>query len=177
MQNPAGQCPEINETAWISDKATIIGNVHIGNEVFVGPNAVIRADEPDASIRIEDNCNVQDNVTIHGVSGSEVVIGKESSLAHGCIVHGPCKIGKGCFIGFGAVVFDCTLGDDVVVLHNATVHGVTIESGRSVPIGSIIVTGNDAANLPDLDSDLAEFKQNVVEANLELVEGYRNRKC
>ncbi|MBP2029479.1 carbonic anhydrase/acetyltransferase-like protein (isoleucine patch superfamily) [Methanohalophilus levihalophilus] len=177
MQNPAGQHPEISESAWISDKATIIGNVYIGNEVFVGPNAVIRADEPDASIRIEDNCNVQDNVTIHGISGSEVVIGKETSLAHGCIVHGPCTIGKGCFIGFGAVVFDCKIGDDVVILHNTTVHGVTIESGRNVPIGAVIVTEKEAARLPELTCDLSEFKQNVIEANLELVEGYRNTKC
>ncbi|MDK2893150.1 carbonate dehydratase [Methanohalophilus sp.] len=176
MQNPAGHQPEISETAWISDKATIIGNVYIGNNVFVGPNAVIRADETDTIIKIEDNCNVQDNVIIHGTTGSKVVIGKETSLAHGCIVHGPCTIGKGCFIGFGAVVFDCTLGDDVVVLHNATVHGVTIKPSKSVPIGSVIVNANDAANLPDLSCDLAEFKQNVIEANLELVKGYRNTK-
>ncbi len=174
MQNPAGQRPEISDTAWISDKAIIIGNVHIGNEVFVGPNAVIRADEPEASIRIEDNCNVQDNVSIHGITGSEVVIGEKTSLAHGCIVHGPCTIGKGCFVGFGAVVFDCVLGDDVVVLHNATVHGVTVEPSRSVPIGCAIVNEKQAADLPELSPELVEFKQNVIEANLGLVEGYRN---
>ena len=31
---------------WISETAVIIGNVSIADNVFVGPNAVLRADEP-----------------------------------------------------------------------------------------------------------------------------------
>jgi carbonic anhydrase/acetyltransferase-like protein (isoleucine patch superfamily) len=66
----------------------------------------------------------EDYVVIHTLSDSEVVIGRSMSLAHGCIVYGPCRIDERCFIGFNAVVFDCTIGKNTLVLHNATVRGL-----------------------------------------------------
>ena len=56
----------------------------------------------DRPIRVKDNCNVQDKVVIHALENTSVLIGANTSLAHACIVHGPCKIGKGCFVGFGS---------------------------------------------------------------------------
>lgn len=66
--NPKGQFPKISSKAWIFDTVMIIGNVTIEENVFVGPNAVIRADEPGSSIILQSNCNVQDNVVIHSFS-------------------------------------------------------------------------------------------------------------
>jgi len=172
MQNPQKQKPIISKSAWISERAIIIGNVTIGDNVFVAPNAVIRADEPGASIVIESLCNVQDNVVVHGLAGSEVRIGSRASLAHGCIVHGPCRIGEGCFIGFGAVVFDCTIGKDTVVLHNATVRNVEIPSGKVVYDGQTITNQDAVKDIQDITRDLTDFKTSVIKANLVLVEGY-----
>ena len=173
MKNPQKQMPEISRSAWIFKTAVIVGNVVIGDDVFVAPNAVIRADEPDSSIVIGSNCNVQDNVVIHALSDSEVVIGNSTSLAHGCIVHGPCRIGKGCFIGFGAVVFDCTIGKDTLILHNATVRGAGIPSGRVVPDGQTITRPDDVRDLEEITPDLADFKRSVVKTNMDLVRDYR----
>ena len=172
MQNPHKQKPNISKSAWISETAVIIGNVTIGDDVFVAPNAVIRADESGSSIVIGNMCNVQDNVVVHGLAGSEVRIGNSTSLAHGCIVHGPCRIGEGCFIGFGAVVFDCTIGKDTVVLHNATVRNVEIPSEKVVSDGQVITDPADVKNIQDITRDLTDFKNTVIKANLELVEGY-----
>lgn len=172
IQNPQKQYPEISENAWISETAVIVGDVTISDDVFVAPNAVIRADEPGSSIVIGNGCNVQDNVVIHALSNSEVLIGSSTSLAHGCIVHGPCRIGEGCFVGFGAVVFDCIIGNDTLVLHNATVRGVEISSGKVVQDGGIITKQEDAGSLMDITQDLAEFKEGVVETNMDLVKDY-----
>lgn len=165
--------PEISRSAWISVAAVIVGNVVIGDDVFVAPNAVIRADEPGSSIVIGSKCNVQDNVVIHALSDSEVVIGSSTSLAHGCIVHGPCRIGVGCFIGFGAVVFDCAVGKDTLILHNATVRGARIPSGKVVPDGQTITRQDDVRGLEEITQDLADFKISVVRANMDLVKDYR----
>ena len=173
LQNPQKQQPKISEKAWISETAIIIGNVYIGDNVFVAHNAIIRADEPGSSIVISDGCNVQDNVIIHSLSHSQVLINRGTSLAHGCIVHGPCKIGKGCFIGFGSVVFDCTIGDDSLVMHNATVRKVTIPDGKVVPDGMAISNQDAVGELDDITSDLAEFKVSVVQANIDLAHGYQ----
>ncbi|TQD25922.1 carbonate dehydratase [Methanolobus vulcani] len=172
--NPQNQHPKISETAWICENAVIVGNVTIGDNVYVAHNVIIRADEPGSSIVIGDNCNIQDAVIIHGLAGSKVEIKNNTSLAHGCIVHGPCTIGEGCFVGFGAVVFDCKIGDDVVILHNSTVRAVDIPSCKVVTDGQIITEQAKVEELDDICHDLEKFKASVINANLELVEGYTN---
>lgn len=176
LPNPNGQFPKISSKACIFETALIIGDVTIEENVFVGPNAVIRADEPGSSVTIQSNCNVQDNVVIHSLSNSEVKIGNNTSLAHGCIVHGPCEIGENCFIGFGAVVFDCNLGEDTLVLHRAVIRGVRTLPHKMVPDGAVITNEKTASMLEDITTDFAEFKKSVVRENLELVKGYKALK-
>lgn len=170
--NPQNQFPVISDRAWISETAVIIGNVTIGDNVYVAHNSIIRADEPDSSIIIGQNCNVQDSVIIHGIAGSEVKIGDNTSLAHGCIVHGPSSIGNGCFVGFGAVVFDSLIADEVVILHNATVRSVEIPPAKVVSDGQVLTEQESVADLGGLTPELKKFKSSVVHANIELVEGY-----
>ncbi|MFP3519897.1 carbonate dehydratase, partial [Pseudomonas sp. SIMBA_077] len=47
-KNPSGDLPVIAESAYVDKTAIICGKVVIGDNVFVGPYAVIRADEVDA---------------------------------------------------------------------------------------------------------------------------------
>ncbi|MCQ1535534.1 carbonate dehydratase [Methanosarcina sp. KYL-1] len=173
LPNPHKQHPKISKRAWISETAVIIGNVTIEDNVFVGPNAVIRADEPGSSITVFSGCNVQDNVVVHSLSNSEVVIGSNTSLAHGCIVHGPCRIGEGCFIGFGAVAFDCIIGKDSLVLHKSIIRGVEIAAGKVAPDGTVVTSQDNADALENITKDLKEFKSSVVRANIDLVHGYK----
>ena len=78
----------------------------MGKNVFVGPLAVLRADEPDSSIIIGDNCNIQDRVVLHSLEDSLVLIEESTSLAHGCIIHGPCKIGNNCLFASNTRILD-----------------------------------------------------------------------
>ncbi len=172
--NPQNQMPQISENAWVSETAIIVGNVTIGDNVFVAHNAIVRADEPGSSVIIGDNCNIQDNVIIHSLSNSDVVVNNNTSLAHGCIVHGPCIIGEGCFVGFGSVVFDCIVGNDTLVLHNATVRKVRIPAGKVVPDGMSITSQDAVECLEEVSSELVKFKDSVVKANVDLVNGYKN---
>lgn len=48
-KNPSGDLPLIAESAYVDETAIICGKVVIGENVFVGPYAVIRADEVDDS--------------------------------------------------------------------------------------------------------------------------------
>ena len=51
-RNPMGDLPVVSESAFIDPTAIICGKVRIGDHVFVGPYAVIRADETDSSARL-----------------------------------------------------------------------------------------------------------------------------
>ena len=177
QRNHAGDKPRVDPSAYIHPSAVIIGNVRIGENVFVGPNAVIRADETCAegrveSIVIEPEVNIQDGVIIHSLGGSTVRIGKGSSVAHGAVVHGPCDVGENCFIGFKSVVFQSTLNDGVVVLHQSLVEGVTIDAGMHVPSMTAVRDEEDVQGLLPASPELTAFADKVRRTNVFLAEVY-----
>jgi len=171
--NPQGDYPEIDKSAYIDSTAVIIGKVSVGKHVFVGPGAVIRADEPGSSIAIKDNCNIQDRVIIHALDDSSVLIEENTSLAHGCIVHGPSRIGKNCFIGFGSVVFKSELGQGVVVKHLVLVVGANITAGRMITSGKKIKDEEDVKGLKFADKEIKDFAMKAIETNLDLTKKYK----
>lgn len=172
-QNPAEESPSISPSAYVCESAVITGNVIIGEQVFIAPHAIIRADEPGSRIIIGNGCNIQDNVTVHALSNTKVMIGDYTSLSHGCIVHGPIEVGKNCFIGFGAVVFDCSIGDSCFVSHRALVRGVNIASRKVVRDGAVVVGQIEADRLEEVTAEHTEFASSVVRTNTMLAESYR----
>ncbi len=141
--NLVGDYPKIDPTALIDPSAQIIGNVKIDGDVFVGPLTVIRADQrgPDgkvAPVQIDKEVNIQDGVIIHTDPGTSVNIGPKTSVAHGVIIHGPCTIGRECFIAVRACLYKATLEDHVWVGMGAIAKLVTLHSFTRVPAGGVI---------------------------------------
>ena len=176
--NPNGDVPVVDPTAYIDPTAQVIGNVKIGANVYVGPFAVIRSDETDDSgkvhsIEIADECNVQDGVIIHALGGTPVTVGRRTALAHGCVIHGPCKIGEECFVGFRAVVFKSVVGGGSFIGANATVQGVELKANSLAGPAEVVLSNNAAARLAGKAGDAEHaFVENVVNENLELTKGY-----
>lgn len=176
--NPNGDWPQVDSTAYIDPTAQIIGKVHIGTKVFVGPNAVIRADEADGErevkpIEIGPECNVQDGVIIHALAGTTVTVGRRSSLGHGCIIHGPCTLGENCFIGFNAVIYNAILGDGVFVGTGAVVQQVELVPKSLVPPAVSVLCREHVVRFVSTTSPTErEFMEKVVAANLNLAKGY-----
>jgi carbonic anhydrase/acetyltransferase-like protein (isoleucine patch superfamily) len=172
-RNPEKDYPQIDNTAYIDPTAVIIGKVKIGKDVFVAPGAVIRADEPKSSITIKDNCNIQDRVIIHALANTSVLIEENTSLAHGCIIHGPCKIGKHCFVGFNSVVFNAEIDDGVCIKHLVVVEGVSIVPERIVESSQLVNSEDKVRELSYVDKSLKNFARNVIKVNLDLAKRYK----
>ena len=176
--NPNNEKPKVDSTSYIHPTAQIIGKVSIGPGVFIGPNAVIRADETNdkgqvLSIEIGPECNVQDGVIIHALGGTKVTIGRRTSLAHGCIIHGPCIIGEGCFIGFGAVIYNAVLGNGVYVGTAAVAQGIELTPKALVPPSASVLSEEDITRFVSVTgSKEREFMDKVVATNLALTKGY-----
>jgi carbonic anhydrase/acetyltransferase-like protein (isoleucine patch superfamily) len=173
--NAVGDRPVVAETAYVHQTATLIGRVIIKEQVFVGPQAVLRADEPgpDGQVKpilVAERSNVQDCVVMHAIGGSAVTIGPNTSIAHSAVIHGPCTIGAHCFVGFNSVVFDAVLRDSVVVMHQAIVQGSTIPSGVQVPSMSAVLCQEEAERLPPVTRELASFAEGVCQTNILLAE-------
>ncbi|MHB1663481.1 MAG: gamma carbonic anhydrase family protein, partial [Thermoplasmataceae archaeon] len=80
-----GRVPEIAESSYVFHNATVIGAVKIGENVWVGPGAVIRGDY--GEIIVGDGTAVEDNCVIHARPGERTIIGKNVTLGHSCVIH------------------------------------------------------------------------------------------
>lgn len=177
-RNPNGDVPIIHEKAFVDPTAIICGKVIIEENVFVGPYAVIRADETDEDgnmepIIIRSNSNIQDGVIIHSKAGGKVTIGHNTSIAHRSIVHGPCIVGNFVFVGFSTVLFNCSVGHNSVIRHNSVVEGCLIPDGFYVPSTSNIHSDSDLSKIVPVSPHESDFSEGVVKANNELVMGYK----
>ncbi len=177
-RNPNGDLPVVHETAFVDPTAILCGKVVVEENVFVGPYAVIRADEVNEAgdmepIVIGAGSNIQDGVVIHCKAGGGVIIGKESSIAHRSIVHGPCRVGDRVFIGFNSVLYNCVVGDGSVVRHNAVVEGCEVPAGFYIPSATDVHSDADLASIERVTPNMAGFSESVTQANRELVKGYK----
>jgi len=177
-KNPSGHLPVIDQSAYVDQTAIICGKVIVHENVFIGPYAVIRADETDKNGEMEPiiigaNSNIQDGVVIHSKAGALVVIGENTSIAHRSIIHGPCEIGHHVFVGFNSVLFNCKVGNHSAIRHNAVVDGRDLPNHFYVPAMSYINSKTDLNQYPPVDIAISEFSESVVSTNIELVKGYK----
>ncbi|MEG4959592.1 MULTISPECIES: ribulose bisphosphate carboxylase small subunit [unclassified Microcoleus] len=174
--------PKIHDTAFVHSFSNIIGDVHIGSNVMIAPGTSIRADEG-TPFYIGEGSNIQDGVVIHGLEQGRVTgdddksysvwVGKNTSLTHMSLIHGPAYVGDECFIGFRSTVFNARVGNGCIVMMHVLIKDVEIPPGKYVPSGAIITNQKQADRLPDvLDSDV-QFATHVIGINDALRTGYR----
>lgn len=180
-RSPSGHFPQVSPEAFIDPTAILCGRVIIEDNVFIGPYAVIRADEVDESgnmepIHIRRDSNIQDGVVIHSKAGAAVTIGERTSIAHRSIIHGPCTIGDDAFIGFNSVVFRTDIGNNCVIRHNCVIDGLDLPDGFHVPPMTHIGPGFELDSIEKVPPEYAMFSESVISANHVLVEGYKRLK-
>jgi carbon dioxide concentrating mechanism protein CcmM len=174
--------PNIHHTAYVHAFSNIIGDVRIGENVMIAPGISIRADEGNP-FSIGANTNIQDGVVIHGLEQGRVVgddgqpysvwIGKNSSITHMALIHGPAYVGDDCFIGFRSTVFNAKIGDGCVVMMHALIQDVEVAPGKYVPSGAIITNQGQADRLSDVQPDDRKFAAHIISINDSLRAGYR----
>lgn len=178
-KNPSGHLPVIAVSAFVDPTAILCGKVIVEENVFIGPYAVIRADEVDDKGNIEPitigaDSNIQDGVVIHSKAGAIVKIGKRCSIAHRAIVHGPCEIGDDSFIGFNAVLFNCFLKNGCVIRHNSVIENAHLPENFHVPPTTWVHSETDLALIPRTTFDAKTFSESVVKMNNHFARAYKN---
>jgi carbon dioxide concentrating mechanism protein CcmM len=174
--------PKIHDTAFVHSFSNIIGDVHIGSNVMIAPGTSIRADEG-TPFYIGERSNIQDGVVIHGLEQGRVTgdddksysvwVGKNTSLTHMSLIHGPAYVGDDCFIGFRSTVFNARVGNGCIVMMHVLIKDVEIPPGKYVPSGAIITNQKQADRLPDVQDSDVEFATHVIGINDALRTGYR----
>ncbi len=173
--------PKIHESAFVHAFSNIIGDVHIGANVIIAPGTFVRADEG-TPFYIGENTNLQDGVVVHGLEQGRVIgddqneysvwIGRNASITHMALIHGPAYVGDNCFIGFRSTVFNARVGAGCIVMMHSLIQDVEIPPGKYVPSGAIITTQQQADRLPDVQDQDKHFAHHVVGINQALRSGY-----
>jgi phenylacetic acid degradation protein len=142
--------PVIKESSFIHPLAAVIGNVIIGENVYVGPGAAIRGDW--GQIIIEDGCNVQENCTIHMFPGTTTRLKKGAHIGHGAIIHGG-TIGENSLIGMNSVVMD-----DVIMEEECIIGALCfVPAKMHLPKRSLAV-GNPAKIIKEVSDEMIAWK-------------------
>ena len=142
--------PVIKSSSFVHPTASVIGDVHIGENVYVGPGAAIRGDW--GTIVIEDGCNIQENCIIHMFPVITVTLKKGAHIGHGAVLHGV-TIGENCLIGMNAVIMD-----EVVLEKECIVGALAFIKAKSVFESRSLIVGNPAKKIKSISDEMIEWK-------------------
>jgi carbonic anhydrase/acetyltransferase-like protein (isoleucine patch superfamily) len=147
--------PQIDPTAFVHPDATVIGNVTIGAESSIWPQAVLRGDY--GSITIGARTSIQDGSVIHTTERHPTSIGDDCVIGH--LVHIEC-----CTIEDRALV-----GSGSIVLHRVIVRSEAVVGANAVVPNDMEVPSRAMAlGVP------AKLRLDVVDAEALIARGARN---
>ena len=144
--------PIFGEDCYLSENATVIGDVVMGDQCSVWFQAIVRGDVN--SIRIGNKVNIQDGAIIHCTYlKTKTNIGNNVSIGHRALVHG-CTIHDNVLIGMGAIIMD-----DAVIESNCLIAAGAVVLEKSHLESGYIYAGVPAKKVKALSE--AQFKDNI----------------
>ena len=136
--------PNLGERVYVDPTATVIGDVHLADDVSIWPGTVLRGDVN--FIRVGARSSIQDGSVVHvshdgpytQPGGFPTTVGEDTTVGHKVILHG-CTIGNFCLIGMGAILLDGARVED----YGFVGAGALVTSGKTVGTGELWM-GNPA---------------------------------
>ena len=164
-----GRIPSVAPTAYVDEDATVIGDVRIGAQCYIGAGARIRGDY--GSIIIGDSTSVQENCVLHARINEKCEVGSHVQIGHGAILHN-CTVKDYAVIGAGAVVSDyATVGVWSIVGEGAVVTAGTLIPDGKVAVG---VPAKIVREVSDTDKQVwSKYKDVYAELALRYPKGLR----
>ena len=145
-----GFIPVVDPSSYIHDTASVIGDVIIGKDCYVGPGAVIRGDW--GRITLEDGCNVQENCVVHMFPGKHITFESGAHIGHGAVVHGA-TLKSNCLIGMNAVVMD-----GAIVGKNSIVGALSFVKAEEIIPDNHLYAGNPGRIIKEISAEMIAWK-------------------
>ncbi len=134
-----GKQPAVGTGTYVSETATIIGDVRIGERCYIGHGAILRGDY--GAIEIGDETAVEEGAIIHAPPGECCSIGNGVVIGHGAIVHAG-LVSDLSAIGMGAILsIRSEVGRESIVAE-----GAIVKQEQKIT-ASVVVAGNPARNI------------------------------
>ncbi len=144
-----GRRPTIHPEAFVAPTATLIGDVTVEKGASVWYGAVLRADI--CTIVVREGANVQDNSVLHAAPGETLVVGRNATIGHGCVVH--CReVGEQALVGNGSTLLDRA----VVGPRTLVAAGSVVTPGTELP-GGMVAAGIPCRPTKPIEGTSSEF--------------------
>ncbi|OPY69964.1 MAG: UDP-3-O-(3-hydroxymyristoyl)glucosamine N-acyltransferase [Syntrophorhabdaceae bacterium PtaU1.Bin034] len=168
-----GRQPVIGSGTYVSETATVIGDVRIGKGCYIGHGAILRGDY--GTIEIGDEVAVEEGVIIHAPPHDRCSIGTGVIIGHGAIIHAR-LVSDLAAIGMGAILsIRSEVGRESIVAE-----GAVVKREQKV-FESVVVAGNpakDTRKVSEVDKDYWAYSRKIYtdlarkycEADMEKVE-------
>jgi len=137
--------PIIHPTAYVHPRASLIGEVEIGADCFIGAGAVLRGDF--GAIRIGGGSCIQDNCVIHVGFSPLVSIAENVIIAHGSILH-DVTVASYVLVGMGSILLPGVTCESYAIISA----GSLVKENFRIPSHSL-VAGNPAKIIRPLSED------------------------
>lgn len=144
-----GKRPTVHPDAYVAPTATLIGDVTVEQGASVWYGAVLRADI--CTIVVREGANVQDNSVLHAAPGETLVIGRNATVGHGCVVHGK-EVGEQALVGNGSTLLDHA----VVGPRTLVAAGSVVTPGTELP-GGMVAAGIPCRPTKPIEGTSSEF--------------------
>ena len=143
--------PVVHPDSYVHPTATLIGDVIIAADCYIGPGAVMRGDF--GRLVLESGANLQDTCVVHGFPGTDTVVEEDGHIGHGAVLHG-CHIGKNALVGMNSVVMD-----GAKVGESAMVAAMSFVKANMAILPRQLVAGSPARVIRELSEAEIDWKQ------------------
>ena len=159
-----GKQPEIGKDSYVSELASVIGDVVIGDNCYIGHGAILRGDY--GRIEVGSGTAIEEGVMVHAPPGDICHIGDKVTIGHGAIIH-CATIGNDAVIGMGAVLsIFSRIGTRAIVAE-----GGIVTMRQTVDEGAM-VAGNPARFVREVNADDEKIWRRAKQVYIELAVKY-----
>ena len=150
---------------FIAPKATVVGDVRLGQDSSIWYGAVLRGDIN--FISVGEGSNLQDGVIGHLSDALPLEVGDYVTVGHGAVIHA-CVIEDECLVGMNATILDgARIGRQSIVAA-----GTVVPQGMQVPEGSL-VAGVPAATRKALSPERRQGLRQWAEKYVEVAKAHQ----
>lgn len=159
-----GHEPVVGTASYVSETATVVGDVRIGSNCYIGHGVILRGDY--GSIEIGDGTAIEEGVVVHAPPNDRCLIESRVTVGHGAIIHAA-RVGSSVTIGMGAILsIRSEIGAGTIVAE-----GAIVKREQKVP-ASVVVAGNPARKVRDVTQKDRDYWEMAKELYINLARKY-----
>lgn len=127
-----GRKPQVARGSFIAESAIVIGDVHIGQDAYIGHGVILRGDY--GTIVVGEGTAIEEGAIVHARPDDRTVFGRFVTVGHGAMIHNA-QIKDYAVIGMRATISDYSVVGEWAIIGEMGL----VKNSQHVPDGRVAV--------------------------------------